>query len=554
MTFVRNPDPVDVCIIGAGASGATAAKVLTEAGLRVVALERGPWLKPEQFSGDELKFLNRNYVWPEEKLKPRTYRPDEETEADVRQFSPTPHAVGGGTIHYSGWFPRATKSDFMQRSLHGDIDGASLVDWPITYEDLEPYYTTIEWEYGVSGKGGANKYEAPRSRDYPCPPPALSPYGKVFYDACAKLDINAFPAPQALVTKPHKGRAPHNHSGFTQQYGDPTTARSTTLTTFVPEALQTGRYELRPDSYVREITLHEDGRAKGVLYLDEDGREIEQEASIVILCCGAIESARLLLASKSNLFPDGLANSSGQVGRNATFHEYFFAIGLFDNELHDPLYGWSGTYVNGMSFEFYESDYDRGHILGSLITASGLGHPVNWSFPGRPTWGKPAKDADRELFNHSMKLGVLLQDLPQETNRVDLDPEVKDAWDHPVARITHTSHPNDFHLANWQVDKNREILEAAGANKTIPVYFEGTSGNACHEHGTTRMGDDPTKSVLNKWCQAHDVDNLYVLDGSSFPTSLGVNPTLTIMANAWRCSEYIAHVHAKGRAEAVKVR
>lgn len=550
MNFAHKPDPVDVCIIGAGASGATAAKVLTEAGLNVVALERGPWLKPEQFSGDELKFLNRNYVWPDAKLKPRTRRTDENTDAEVTQFSPTPNLVGGGTVHWSGWFPRATESEFMLHSLHGDVPGASLADWPITYEELEPYYTTIEWEFGVSGKGGANRYEAPRSRDYPCPPPPLSPYGKVFYDGCAKLGYNAFPTPQAVVTKPYKGRVPLNNSGFVQQYGDPTTGTSTTLTTFVPEALRTGRYDLRPDSYVHEITLHEDGRAKGVLYTDEKGREVEQEASIVILCCGAIESARLLLASKSNLFPDGLANSSGQVGRNATFHEYFFAIGLFDKELHDPLFGWSGSYVNGCSFEFYETDEDRGHILGSLITASGLGHPINWTFPGRPTWGAAAKDTDRDLFNYSMKIGVLLNDMPQEANRVDLDPEVKDAWGLPVARITHNAHPNDFHQAKWQIDRNIEILEAGGASKTIPVHMENITGNTCHEQGTVRMGTDPSETVLDKWCRAHDVENLYVLDGSSFPT-LGVNPTLTIMANAWRCSEYIAHMHAKGRDEAV---
>lgn len=553
MNFAPKPEKVDVCIIGAGASGATAAKVLTEAGLKVVALERGPWLKPEQFSGDEMKFLNRNYIWPDEKLKPRTYRPNEDNEAVIRKFSPTPNLVGGGTVHMSGWFPRATKSDFMLHSLHGDIPGASLADWPITYEELEPYYSKVEWEFGVSGIGGANKFEAPRSREYPCPPMPLSQYGKLFHDACDKLGYNSFPMPQAVITKPHKGRQPFNHSGFVQQYGDPTNGRSSALNTFVPEALSTGLYDLRPDSYVREITLDKDGRAKGVIYIDELGREIEQEASIVILCSGAIESARLLLACKSNLFPDGLANSSGLVGKNITLHEYIFAIGLFEKSLHDPIYGWAGSYVNGASFEFYETDHKRGHILGALINASGLGNPVNWTYPGRPTWGAAAKDADRDFFNHSMKLGILVNDLPQETNKVDLDPDVKDAWGLPVARVTHTAHENDLKQANWQVDKNIEILKAAGATKTIPVYMDSVNGNTCHEQGTARMGNDPLKSVLNKWCQAHDVENLYVLDGSCFP-NLGVNPTLTIMANAWRCAEYIAQVHAKGRMKAVEAR
>ena len=518
MTIAARPDPVDVLIVGAGgASGATVAKVLTESGLRVVGLERGPWLRQEHFSADEIKFINRNYLWPDPVLKPRTVRRDESSTAEVKQFSPMPQGVGGGTIHYSGWFPRATESDFRMRSIHGDVEGASLADWPISYADLEPYYSRVEWEFGVSGIAGANKYEGPRSGNYPCPPLPLSRYGKVFYDACAKLDINAFPMPQAFVSTPHKGRTPATSPGFIQQFGDWTTAKSTSQSVFTPEAVATGRYDLRADCYVHRLTMTKDGRVKGALYEDAEGRMVEQEAAAVIVCCGAIESARLLLASASNDFPDGLANSSGQVGRNATFHEYFFAIGLFDRDLHDPVYGWAGNYVNGTSMEFYETDESRGHIAGCVITASGLGPPVNWTFPGRPTWGQAAKDADRDFFNHSMKLGVLLNDLPRETNRVDLDPDVKDAWGQPVARITYANHPNDIALGNWQVNKNMEILDAAGADKILPVYFEQTTGNACHQHGTARMGDDPKTSVLNKWGRAHDIENLYVLDGSGFP-------------------------------------
>lgn len=539
-TPATRPDPVDVLIIGAGgASGATTAKVLTEAGLRVVGLERGPFLRPEHFSGDEIKYINRNYLWPDPVLNPRTVRRDETQTAVLEQFSNTPHCVGGGTIHYSGWFPRATENDFRMRSLHGDVEGASLADWPFSYDDLEPYYSRIEWEFGVSGQQGANKHEGPRSRDYPCPPPPVSRYGKVFYDAMAKLGHNAFPMPQSILTRPHNGRQPSPNAGFVQQFGDPTDGRSTTQRVFTPDALATGRYDLRTDCYVHEITTTADGRAKGAVYEDPQGRMVEQEATAVIVCCGAIESARLLLASRSAHFPDGLANNSGQLGRNATFHDYFFAIGLFDRELTDPLYGWAGNYVNGTTFDFYETDEDRGGIAGCVITASGLGPPVNWTFPGRPTWGQAAKDADREFFNHSMKIGVLLNDLPRESNRVDLDPDVKDAWGQPAARITHTNHPNDVVIGNWQVRKNLEILDAAGAASTIPVWFEQAKGNSCHQHGTARMGNDPATSVLDKWGRAHDVPNLFVLDGSGFPTGPGVNPTLTIMANAWRCAEHL---------------
>ncbi|MED1438345.1 GMC family oxidoreductase [Aeribacillus composti] len=548
-TYAKKPDPVDVCIVGAGASGGTAAKVLSEAGLKVVVLEKGPWMKRKLFSGDELKYVNRNYLWPDPKLNPRTVRPDENSVAERFQFSPTPQMVGGGTVHWAGWVPRPMECDFKMHSLHGDIEGASLADWPITYDDLEPYFTKVEWEFGVSGLAEANKYEPPRSKGYPCPPLPPTRFGKKFYEASAKLGINAFPIPHALISTPHKGRNPGNWTGFWNQFGDPTTMRSSTATTFIPEALQTGRCQLRTGCYVREITLHKDGRAKSVIYFDAEGREVEQEANIVVLCQGAIESTRLLLMSKSNLFPDGLANSSGLVGKNATFHEYAFATGLFDKEVHEPINGWVGHYISGGSMQFYETDEKRGYIGGCILSTSQVGHPINPIIPGRPMWGSAMKDADRDFFNHAMKIGIILQDLPQESNRVDLDPKVKDAWGMPVARITYKPHPNDLAMAKWMVDKNAEILEAAGAKKITKVIPEFVTGNTCHQHGTARMGNDPSKSVLNKWCQAHDVENLYILDGSSFPTSLGVNPTLTIMANAWRCSEYIAEVHAKGRQE-----
>ncbi|SDP42819.1 Choline dehydrogenase [Arthrobacter sp. ok909] len=546
MTHSGKPESVDVLIVGLGAAGGTAAKVLSEAGLKVVGLERGPWLKPHNFSGDELKFLNRPYLWSDARLNPRTVRMDENSQAEEIPFSMTPQMVGGGTVHWAGWFPRPSESDFLMRSLHGDLEGASLADWPIRYEHLEPYLSKVEWEFGCTGLDGANKYEPPRSTRYPSPPLPPTRYGKKFYQACEKLGINAMPIPQAMVTTPHKGRDPWNWTSFWNGYGDPSTTKSTTLTSFIPEAMATGNFELRAECYVREVTVHPNGRAKGVVYIDSEGREVEQEAKLVILTLGAIESARLMLMSKSSLFPEGIANGSGQVGRNATFHEYLFSTGLFDSD--EPLYGFAGNYISGGSFEFYETDENRGHIGGALIGASHMCHAINWEFPSRPTWGSAAKDADLKYYNHAMKIGHTLHDMPVESNRVDLDPDVKDAWGLPAARITHKSHPNDLKLAKWQVDKNAEILMAAGARKTFPTYMEAgrSTGNTCHQHGTARMGTDPSTTVLNEWCQAHDVNNLFVLDGSSFPTATGVNPTLTIMANAWRCAEYIAEVYAKG--------
>ncbi|MBV9674520.1 MAG: GMC family oxidoreductase [Verrucomicrobia bacterium] len=539
MTQKRKPDRVDVLIVGAGASGATAAKVLTERGMHVVALERGPWRKRESFGGDELANVNRYNLWPDPILNPRTFRASADQEAKINLFCPVPQMVGGGTVHWQGWLPRFTENDFRLRSIVGDIPGTTLVDWPISYADLEPYYTAVEWAFGVSGAGGVNKFEGFRSKEYPCPPLPATRYGHKFHEGCQNLGYNSFPTPMAALSRPYNGRPVTVQSAFAQQHGDPTGTRSSALSVFVPDALKTGRYDLRPACYVHEITVDERGRCKSALYQDADGDFIEQEADIFILSCGAIESARLLLLSHSARFPHGLANGSDLVGRNATFHEFSAAVGVFE----DPIYAWAGGgYVAASSFQFYEHDENRGFASGCHIACAGVGIPlpINWSLPGRPAWGIEAKHIDRDFYNHSFAIGMVVHDMPQHDNRVELDAKVKDAWGLPVARITSKIHENDLKMGRWVIDHNAGIHEAAGAKKVYRVYIDRITGNCSHQHGTTRMGNDPKTSVLNKWCQAHEVDNLFVADGGPFPTATGANPTLTIMANAWRVADYIA--------------
>ncbi len=338
MASKSKPERADVCIIGAGASGAVAAKVLTERGLRVVALERGPWRTRESFGGDELANVNRYNLWPDPLLNPRTYRQSEAEEPREELFCPVPQMVGGGTVHWQGWLPRFTENDFRLRTIVGDLPGATLVDWPITYADLEPYYSNVEWAFGVSGQAGANAFESPRSRSYPCPPMPTTRYAQKFHQGCAALGYNSFPTPMAALSRPYNGRPATVLSAFAQQHGDPTGTVSSALSVFVPDALATGRYDLRPDCYVREIAVDARGRARGAVYQDAAGDSIEQEADVVILACGAIESARLLLLSRSGRFPNGLANGSDLVGRNLTLHEYSAAVGVFD----DPIYAWAG--------------------------------------------------------------------------------------------------------------------------------------------------------------------------------------------------------------------
>jgi choline dehydrogenase-like flavoprotein len=537
--YKTKPDRASVCIIGAGASGAAAAKVLTERGVTVVALERGPWRKKESFGGDELGVVNRNNLRPDPMLSPRTFRQSEAAAAHVEEFSSVPQMVGGGTVHWQGWLPRFTPDDFRFRSIVGDLEGASLADWPITYEELEPYYTKVEWAFGVSGRAGANKFEGPRSRGYPSAPMPMSRYAEKFHLGAGKLGWNSFPTPQAALSQPYNGRPATVVTAFAQQFGDPTGTRSSALNVFVPDALATGLYDLRADSYVRELKVDASGRIVAALYEDADGDVFEQEADVFILACGAVESARLLLLSKSGRFPNGLANSNDLVGRNVTFHEYSGSVATFD----DPIYAWAGGgYVSASSFEFYNHDDSRDFVGGGIMSAAGVGIPlpINWALPGRPTWGAEAKQIDREYFNHSMAVGMVLHDMPQHDNRVDLDDKVTDGWGLPVARITAHRHPNDTAQGNFLVDRGAEILEAAGARTIDRLYIDRITGNCDHQHGTARMGNNPETSVLDRWCKAHEVDNLFVVDGSSFPTSTGANPTLTIMANAWRVAEYIA--------------
>lgn len=538
MAFEASPQKADVVIIGAGASGATAAKVLCEAGVKVVALEKGQWRRRETFGGDELANINRYNLWPDPILNPRTWRETAASPTRVEAFCPVPQMVGGGTVHWQGWLPRFTPNDFRMRTVAGDLKGASLADWPITYEELEPYYLKVEWAFGVSGQAGANRFEGPRSGNYPCPPMPISRYAAKFMQGCEALGWNAFPTPQAALSRPFDGRKATVVSAFAQQHGDPTGTRSSALNVFVPQALATGNYDLRPESYVRELVLDREGLIKAAIYQNARGEEIKQEADLFILACGAVETARLMLLSKSSRFPNGLANGSDLVGRNVTFHEYSAAVGSYD----DPVYAWAGGgYVSASSFQHYEHDPSRGFVSGGHIAVAGVGIPlpINWCLPGRPTWGAEAKKIDREEFNHSLAVAMVLHDMPQHDNRIELDDQVVDAWGLPVVRVTLRPHKNDFDQGRYLIDRGAEILEASGARSITKVYAERVTGNCSHQHGTARMGNEPDTSVLDRSCRAHEVENLYVVDGSPFPTATGANPTLTIMANAWRVAEKI---------------
>ncbi len=536
-------DPIDVCIIGAGASGLVAAKELSEAGMSVVVLERGPWYKRSDFLEDEILFKDRHFLWPTVKQEPRTWRPNDQTAAevlspDVQLFS-NAMCVGAGTIHYSALSWRFHESDFRVKSADGAVAGASIEDWPISYDELEPYYEKAEWTIGISGKGWSNPFDPPRRRDFPVPPVARNSAGAILEKGGKALGLHPFPTPLAILSRPYDGRPACVNKGFCSGYGCPVGAKSSTMEALLPKALATGRCEIRPHSMSREISVDRKGRATGVVYFDREGKEQFQPARLVVLAAGGIETARLLFLSQSGQFPHGLANSSGLLGKNLMFHALGpIIIAIFP----EPLDGHQGAPSTRVLQDFYETDSRRGFIRGGFMhpRAHG-GEPIDFALRDihGARWGLKHKESMRSTWRYYLHSHCTGESLPVEGTRVDLDPEIKDRFGLSVARITYTSHDNDIRLAAFLAERSREIFEAAGAARVI-VPKSRVRKLHNHQMGTCRMGDNPNASVVDRWCRAHDVPNLFIIDASVFVTSGGLNPALTIQANAFRVCEHIA--------------
>lgn len=538
----------DVCVIGTGAGGGVMIKELTAAGFRVVALERGPHLETSRFTDDELAVAQRDTLFSPDQIE--TWRIDEQSPAQVGRHNALAYCVGGTQTHWAGWSWRFRPDELKVRSVEGPVAGASLVDWPISYEELEPYYEKAEWEFGVAGDAAANPFGAPRKKGYPNPPHPPRRTTQRFNAGAKKLGYHPFPTPVGINSRSYAGRPACVYGGACVYFGCPIHAKATPLSVLIPKALATGRLDLRPDSMVFEITVAADGRARSVRYLDTGGAAHEVFARQVVLSASSIGSPHLLLMSKSAAFPQGLANSSGLVGRNLTFHLHPLVMYVTDQ----PELGTTGFHSHAVVDDLHPSDPKRGFIRGGVFGEdnSTLNLPIAYAnnAAGAPwlerLWGQSFKDHLR-TFPRAVAMIAILEDLPMESNRVDLDPEVKDKHGLPVARMTHRQHPNDLAMYRWYRERMLEVADAAGAvKKWVPdLPFTNLSedkampgGPGGHFHGTCRMGDDPEASVVDRWCRSHDVKNLWVVDGSFFPTSAGYNPTLTILANAYRVADH----------------
>lgn len=536
---------VDFLIIGAGAAGGVMAKELSSAGFNVVVLEQGPYLRGRDFKHDEIRNTMHHGLTNDPKIQPVTYRKNENEPTKLWKAIEYGRQVGGGTVHFTGNYWRFHESDFHERSLYGDIPETGFADWPVSYAELEPYYTKAEYELGISGLAGANPFEGPRSKPYPLPPMPVKSSGVLFDKGARKLGLRPFPAPVAIISKDYSGRKGCVHCGFCEFFGCEMKSKSSTLASVIPIAEQTGRCEIRPNSYVRKLELTADGRVTGAVYFDANKRQTLQRARAVVVCANGVETARLLLLSKSNAFPNGLANSSGLVGKHLMWDNGAFVSGLFEH----PLNEYKSIQVTRLIHDYYRHDPKRGFYSGGGIDARFNFYPASFGLyglpPDAPRWGAEYKRMLAEYFTRSMSLLSHTTSLPLERNNVTLDPQVKDAWGLPATRITFDHHPDDIKNMAWMQDRQVEILEAAGAKK-VWRYPVDEMVASLHLMGTCRMGRDPRKSVVNPFGRTHDITNLFLVDGSNFVTSARQQPTATIQALAYRSAEHIAGLARRG--------
>ena len=515
-------ETVDVLIIGAGASGAAMAWSLAETKMHIVCLEQGALMNPLAYPSTGRDWEARSTSDFNSNPNVRGLKTDYPINEDnspikVANFN----GVGGGTVLYAGHFPRFHPSDFRVKSLDGVAD-----DWPIDYNQIAPYYAENEKMTGVAGMNGDPAY--PSDNAQRLPPLPLGESGKVLAKGFNALGWHWWPSDTAIITEDYDGRAGCINLGACGA-GCAQGAKGSADVTYWPHAQRAG-VDLRTRCRVREITVGPDGMATGARYVTGAGEEKEIKAHVVVVACNGIGTPRLLLNSKSPQHPDGLANSSGLVGKNLMFHPYAWIQGMFE----EATDGFAGPHKLMRSQEFYETDESRGYKRGYTLEIQRGMPPVRTAHTGlrhgRIPWGEGHHDAFRKMFNHCTGMVAVCEDLPEEHNTVTIDPVLKDSDGIPAPKIDYTLSENSKRMLQHGVDRASEILRAGGATDVYsewPIPYGGW-----HLMGTARMGKDPSRSVVNEWGRAHDCKNLFIIDGSIFVTSAGVNPTNTIQALA----------------------
>ena len=520
----------DVVVIGAGPSGGIVTYYLAEAGLNVVCLEQGSWVNPSDYAGNKPEWeLLIQKQWSHDPNQ-RSLPSDYPLNVDDSDMWPSMYnAVGGSSIYFGAEWPRLMPSDFRVRTLDGVAD-----DWPITYEELAPYYTEIDEFIGVSGVGGDPAY--PDGLDYPLPPLPIGKAGVRAAQAANKLGWHWWPGTNAIPSQKFKNMSACARWGVCE-WGCPESAKSSSDVAWWPHAMKSGA-TLVTGARVRRIDTDPDGRATGVTWLDRDGAEHRIRSNAVVVGANGVGTPRLLLMSDSSSHPDGLGNGSGLVGKNLMLHPNSSVTGYYDDDLESYL-GPAGQLIHSM--EFYdtrpEHDFVRGIKMMTLPTPGPLNALETYRSKGfDDVWGEPVHDIVGRHAN-----GILwcanTEDLPEETNTVTLDAALTDDQGLPAPKIDYRISDNTRKLLQFSLDRMGELHDAAGAVDTFPVeIWVDLPG---HLLGTARMGDDPNRSVVDSWGRVHDAGNVYIADGSTFVTSGSANPTATISAVALRVARGI---------------
>jgi len=560
----------DVVIVGVGAAGGILAAELGKAGMKVIGLERGPRLATEDFTPhDELRFFQRQDLRPNIKRQPVTWRPNANVRATPLPVLNYGNQAGGGTVHYGSVSWRFHEDDFRARSHTIERYGApvipldsSLADWPLSHADLEPYYDRAEYELGVSGKAGnlqgnkidgGNVFEAPRRRDYPLPPLQDDQSGVVFRGAAKKLGHHPFPTPRAILSEDYNGRPGCTYCGFCQAFGCHVGAKSSILVTKLPEADATGNFKLVTGGMCYRVNSDNSGRVTGVAYYGPDGSENTVEAELVILSPFIYDNTRLLLLSKTDRFPSGLANSSGEVGKHLMAHMMPNVFVAFDDRYVNVFMGPSAQKhtiddFNADNFDHHGVNFIRGSQI-SIGTINLQGGPIGATTmnppSGIPRWGAAYRDFLATYFARCAAMVAQTENLPYADQTIDLDPNVRDQWGLPAPRLTYDwRRPNELARVEFMVQKMEELGRAMGATHIWRSPL-GPGAPGAHHEGGTRMGNDPKTSVVNRYGQSWDIPNLFIIGSSTFPSMSGFNPTLTIQALAYMSADAIVNRYRK---------
>jgi choline dehydrogenase-like flavoprotein len=513
MPRYRFDDEDVVVIVGSGAGGGTLANELCQKGVKVVVLESGRLHTPDEFVNDEWRSF-KQLAWLDKRTTSGSFR----IATDFPELPAwTCKTVGGTTVHWAGCCPRFMPHEFKATTYYDGVEGANVLDWPISYEDLEPYYERAEDRMGITQTHGIP------------PMPANNNY-KVFANGAQRVGYKRFHSGRYAVNPvPRDGRPATIQDGFTFQ-GDKVGAKWSTLVAELPKAGMTGRLDLRPQSHVIRIEHDAQGLVTGVTYIDGDGLEQFQRAHLVAVAANSIETARLLLNSASSQFPDGLANSSGQVGRNYMRHLTASVYATFEQ----PVRMWRGETMAGHIEDEAPNDPSRGFVGGYYLQLLSLGVPFMAAFMDPGGWGRDFASF-LEQYEHMAGMWLVGEDMPQESNRVTLNRDELDQYGQPVPNVHFDDHANDVAMREHAWRAGEALYGTVGAVRTwrTPPY------PATHNIGTARMSERPEDGVVNAFGQAHDVPNLFVSDASQFTTGAAANPTLTIVALAIRQAEHI---------------